>query len=192
MRHRLVLRAACGAAFLGTLLLGGAACSARDAAAGDTAVAAAAPDEAFRPLAPGDSAPLFAAVTLEGDSVRVGGPGAQPLTLLNIWATWCASCREELADLDRLQREMGPRGLRVVAVSVDRGGAEKVARFIRAQRASFTVVHDPEARVREAYQAVGVPESYLISPNGKILWRHAGGLHGTPEAARRAVEAALK
>ena len=200
MRHRnfveLALSVAKGAACcvtgLGMLLLAGAACSARDAAAGDSVASAAVPDEAFRPLVAGDAAPAYAAVTLAGDSVRMGdGAGAQPLTLLNVWATWCTSCREEFADLERLQREMGPRGLRVVAVSVDHGGTAKVARFVRAQGTTFAVVHDGAGRVRDAYRAVGVPESYLIAPDGTVLWRHAGGLHGAPDAARSAVERAL-
>ncbi|HKG93681.1 MAG TPA: hypothetical protein VKA84_17370 [Gemmatimonadaceae bacterium] len=52
--------------------------------------------------------------------------------------------------------------------------------------------HDEAGAVRDAYRAVGVPESYLIAPDGTVLWRHAGGLHDTPKAAREAVEKALK
>jgi cytochrome c biogenesis protein CcmG, thiol:disulfide interchange protein DsbE len=194
VRRRFAIRVARYATFLGTLLGAGGGCATHDASAEDTAAAAAAvPDEGFRPLAPGDTAPAYAAVTLAGDSVRLGaGAGAQPLTLLNLWATWCTSCREEFADLEALQRALGPRGLRVLAVSVDRGGTDKVARFVRAQGTTFAVAHDPAGAVRDRYRAVGVPESYLIAPNGTVLWRHAGGLHGAPEAARAAVERALK
>jgi cytochrome c biogenesis protein CcmG, thiol:disulfide interchange protein DsbE len=172
------------------LLLAVVACAPGDAG---TARPAAKDDDGFRPLAVGDTVPAYAAATVggaAGDSVRVAG-GAQPLTLVNVWATWCTACREEFGDLERLHREYGARGVRVVAVSVDDGSDEKVARFARAEKVTFTVAHDAAGRVQRLYQTVGVPETYLVSPDGKLLWRRAGALsHGAPEA-RAALDAAL-
>ncbi|MFL5575505.1 MAG: TlpA disulfide reductase family protein [Gemmatimonadaceae bacterium] len=167
-----------------------AACAPNDAAATRKAGA---DDEAFRPLAVGDSVPAYAAAVVggaAGDSVRVAA-GAQPLTLVNVWATWCTSCREEFADLERLHREYAPRGVRVVAVSVDEGSDAKVERFAKGERVTFAVGHDAAGRVQRLYQTVGVPETYLVSPAGTLLWRKAGALsHGAPEA-RQAIDAAL-
>lgn len=153
--------------------------------------------EAFRPLAVGDPAPAYAAPAIHpatlarrGDTLRVG-PGAQPgVTLVNVWATWCTSCREEFALLDSLERAYGPRGLRVVAVSVDRAAPERVARFAESQRTTFAIGHDPEGRVQEVFRVVGVPESYLVGRDGTVRWRHAGALEGA--ATRAAVEGALR
>jgi peroxiredoxin len=113
------------------------------------------------------------------------------VTLVNVWATWCTACREEMADLEALHREFQPRGLRVVAVSVDEGDGTRVRRFARQARLTMPVAHDPSGTVQDLYQVMAVPETYLVATDGRLLWRQAGGLHGAPEAARRAVVAAL-
>ena len=138
-------------------------------------------DAAFRPLKAGDPAPAYAVRTLAGDTVRVG---AGVPVLLNVWATWCTSCREEMADLAALDRAYAPRGVRVLAVSVDAGDGTRVRRFVEAEKLQFAVAHDPAGEVQRSFQAVGVPETYLISGSGTLLWVQRGGLHGAPAAVR--------
>ncbi|MEO8451531.1 MAG: TlpA disulfide reductase family protein [Gemmatimonadota bacterium] len=148
-------------------------------------------DAPFRPLDIGADVPLYRTRTLAGDTIAVGGAGQ--VTLLNVWATWCASCREEMADLTALQREGASRNLRVVGVSVDQGDGSRVRRYAEAEKIGFTVAHDPEGEVQRSYQVPGVPSSYLISREGKLLWQHSGNLHDVlpelREAINRAVEA---
>lgn len=190
-------------AVLAATLATATACGAggRDDAGAGGGAAAAGDGGAFRPLAIGEAVPAYAAVLVgagAADSVRIAGEGAPAtaadggaLTLVNVWATWCTSCREEFADLERLHRDYAPRGVRVVAVSVDESSDERVARFARREGVTFTIAHDPEGRVQRLYQAVGVPETYLVSPDGRLLWRHGGALrNGAPEA-RQAIEQAL-
>lgn len=187
------------------LALTAAACGRSGATERDSAsTTSAAPADggAFRPLAVGETVPAYAAAVVggaAGDSVRIAGAGgtgaasaaAAPLTLVNVWATWCTSCREEFADLERLHRDYAPRGVRVVAVSVDESGDERVARFARTEGATFTIAHDAEGRVQRLYQTVGVPESYLVSGDGRLLWRHGGALRGGAADAREAIDRAL-
>jgi thiol-disulfide isomerase/thioredoxin len=139
----------------------------------------------FRPLQVGDRAPAYAARTLAGDSVRVGA-GAP--VLLNVWATWCTSCREEMADLAALERSYAPRGLKVLAVSVDAGDGTRVKRFVEDEKLPFLVAHDPAGQVQRSFQTVGVPETYLISGDGRMLWVQRGGLHGGLNAARATLD----
>jgi len=145
-------------------------------------------DAAFRPLMVGDAAPAYAVRTLSGDSVRVGA-GAP--VLLNVWATWCTSCREEMADLAALERAYAPRGVRVLAVSVDAGDGTRVRRFVEAEKLPFAVAHDPAGVVQKSFQAVGVPETYLISADGRLLWVQRGGLHGAPAAVRATLDSVV-
>lgn len=182
------------------VLLATVACTKRDAAPARAPVDAAAGDGgAFRPLAVGDAVPGYAAAVVgggAGDSVRIAAGdsaarGAAPLTLVNVWATWCTSCREEFVDLERLHRDYAPRGVRVVAVSVDESGDERVARFAKTEGATFTIAHDPEGRVQRLYQTVGVPETYLVSGEGRLLWRHGGALRNGATDAREAIDRAL-
>jgi len=53
------------------------------------------------------------------------------VVLLNLWATWCAPCRKEMPDLAKLQKELGSDQFEVVAISVDRKGAEASAEFLK-------------------------------------------------------------
>jgi thiol-disulfide isomerase/thioredoxin len=177
-----------------------AACTRGDAAATRAATDSTSGDSgAFRPLAVGDAVPAYAAAVVgggTGDSVRIaaGDSAASakaPLTLVNVWATWCTSCREEFADLERLHRDYAPRGVRVVAVSVDESGDERVARFAKTEGVTFTIAHDPEGRVQRLYQTVGVPETYLVAGDGTLLWRHGGALRGGAPDAREAIDRAL-
>jgi len=144
----------------------------------------------FRPLMAGDPAPRYAARTLAGDSARVGGSG-EPLTLLNVWATWCAPCRAEFPELEQLHQEYAARGLRVLAVSIDDGGDDAVQRFVRDQDAHFTIGRDPRGEVQRDFQTIGVPESFLIARDGKLVWRHFGALPGGAAELRRVIDGEL-
>jgi thiol-disulfide isomerase/thioredoxin len=160
------------------LLIATLACSTSDAPRG----------VAFRPLRVGDHAPAYTARGINGDSVTTGS-GAP--VLLNVWATWCTSCREEMADLAALSRAYAPKGVKVVAVSVDVGDGTRVRRFADAEKLPFVVAHDPDGEVQRRFQAVGVPETYLISANGTLLWVQRGGLHGAARAVRATLDSAV-
>ena len=164
-----------------------AAATASASAAADSSAAAAG---AFRPLAVGDTVPTYATLTLAGDTARVAG-AARTATLVNVWATWCTACREEMADLEALHREFAARGLTVLAVSVDEGDGRRVRRFVERERLTFAVAHDPEGRIQSLYGTVGVPETYLVGPDGRLVWRRAGNIHGALGEARQAIARTL-
>ena len=123
------------------------------------------------PVASVRAAPQFAAVTLDAtpqprslDSFR-GAP-----LLLNVWATWCDPCREEMPSLQRLYDLRRERGLQVVAVSVDDAGSERLLREFRNEhRLTFAILHDREAAIMRDYQVFGVPQTFLIDRHGAIV-----------------------
>jgi hypothetical protein len=139
--------------------------------------------------------PEYRATTLSGDSLVLGGRGhdgsPRSLTLVNVWATWCTSCREEMQDLAAIQRDYAPRGLRVVAVSVDAGSEALVRRFVQRESLTFPVVHDQAGTIQKQYHVVGVPTSYLIGADGRVRWRQVGGIHGNLPGVRGEVEKGL-
>lgn len=127
-----------------------------------------------RPIVVGQPAPSYSIATVDGDSLVVG-PGPS-LVLLNVWATWCASCKEEFAFMDTLLARHGPDGLRVVAVSVDVGSVDPVLRVARQYGVTFEIAHDPDGVVERRFPALGVPASYLIGRDGRIVWKYVGVL----------------
>jgi thiol-disulfide isomerase/thioredoxin len=145
--------------------------------------------DVFRPLTVGDKAPVYAVSTLAGDSARI--QKGEPLTLVNIWATWCIPCREEFPELERLHNDYKARGLRVLAVSVDQGGDGEVRDFVTAKGATFSIGRDPSGEVQRLYQTVGVPETFLVGSDGRLKWRKIGGLTHGARDARVALDSAL-
>jgi thiol-disulfide isomerase/thioredoxin len=95
--------------------------------------------------------------------------------LLNVWATWCPPCREEMPSLDRLQKSLGGPGFEVVALSIDAGGAPVVERFYKEIGiASLAIYVDSSMRAASQLAALGVPTTLLIDREGRELGRHAG------------------
>jgi peroxiredoxin len=89
------------------------------------------------------------------------------VVLLNFWATWCPPCRKEMPDMDKLYRELGSKGLVVLAVSDE--PRDKVAPFIEKQTYTFPILLDPGRRVHEAFGVDGIPKSFLFDRHGKLV-----------------------
>jgi thiol-disulfide isomerase/thioredoxin len=126
--------------------------------------------EAVTPIGIGVEAPDFSAVDLAtGDSVSLHRDYAGQVTLVNIWATWCEPCKEEIPALDSLVRILGPQGLRIAAVSVDVADSSVVSRWIADYDVAFDVLHDRGGAIQRTYLTTGVPESFLIDRDGRIV-----------------------
>jgi peroxiredoxin len=150
------------------------------------AFAACADTSEFRPLREGDDAPAWAAATLAGDSIAAPPAAGQPM-LLNVWATWCAPCRQEMPGLQEVHERFGDR-VRVVGVSVDHGDAGAVHRFIDELGITFAIVHDPAERVTRAFRTIAVPETFLMDATGRIRKRWTGGFDPTSADALALIE----
>ena len=125
-------------------------------------------------LGPGSHAPDFQASTLtDGRTITLDAYEGK-VVLLNIWATWCPPCVKEMPSMERLSRRLAGTDFRVVAVSIDAGDRDLVSKFVREYGITFDVLHDPDATVKRTYQAMAVPESFLIDRNGKIVKRQIG------------------
>lgn len=117
------------------------------------------------------------------------------VVLLNVWATWCVPCRQEMLALDRLQQKLGGSAFEVVALSIDRGGAADVRRFydeigIRA----LAIYVDASMEATGRLKTVGVPTTLLIDREGRELWRKTGPAEWdapkTVDSLRRHISAA--
>jgi cytochrome c-type biogenesis protein len=139
----------------------------------------------------GDPAPTYTATTMAGDSVSTADLAGK-VVLLNVWATWCAPCREEIPFLQALHEKHRSQGLEIIGVSVDaRGQDETIQGFINDFGMTYPIWRDPDERVQTMFMALGVPASYLIDREGVLRWRRLGIIRETDSVFTRALADAL-
>jgi thiol-disulfide isomerase/thioredoxin len=109
---------------------------------------------------------------------------AGDVVVLNLWATWCAPCRREMPSLDRLQAALGEDGLRVIALSLDRGDVAKVRAFFEElEIANLAIYRDPQARAGRELGAPGLPTTIVIDRTGQEVGRLLGPAEWDSEEA---------
>ena len=88
------------------------------------------------------------------------------VVLVNFWATWCPPCRQEMPDLEALQRQFGTNRFVILAITDE--GADKVQPFVEERKLSFPILLDPGAKARERMRVVGIPKSFVYDRSGKL------------------------
>ncbi len=127
----------------------------------------------FLPFSQPFPAPAILLTDLAGNTVEITELRGKVI-LVNLWATWCEPCLREMPSLERLQARLGDR-IAVVAVSEDRGGNKVVEPFIdKLGLKSVKTFIDPKSAVGHAFEVRGLPTSFLIGRNGKVLGRVEG------------------
>jgi len=113
--------------------------------------------------------------------------------LLNIWATWCGPCREEMPALDRLQEQLGGDKFEVIALSVDRGGAQKSQEFLdQIKVKNLRLYTDESSKVTAPLKVIGMPTTLLIDSERREVGRLVGPAEWDSEDAVRLVKAQIK
>ncbi|MCA3554439.1 TlpA disulfide reductase family protein [Aestuariivirga sp.] len=114
------------------------------------------------------------------------------VVLVNLWATWCAPCRKEMPDLAKLQQELGSDQFEVVAVSVDRKGAEASSSFLKETGAdALSLYVEPSTKIVTDLQSAGLPATILVDRQGRELGRLLGPAHWASPEAQALIKAAL-
>ena len=157
--------------------------------AGVTITLMSSPGTRVMPVTAGAPAPDFHARTLDTHPVVKGIADYRgDVLLLNLWATWCGPCQVEMPSIEALYRDYGPRGLHVVGVATDDPGFEdRVRAFVRDHGLTFEVLSDGTGAIESAYQALGIPSTYLIGRDGIIRKRVAGASDWNSPANRALV-----
>ncbi|MEL0586679.1 MAG: TlpA disulfide reductase family protein [Candidatus Thiodiazotropha sp. (ex. Lucinoma kazani)] len=95
------------------------------------------------------------------------------VVLLDFWASWCVPCRASFPWMSELQNKYQSLGLEVIAINVDKDPSLAEA-FLSKVQAEFTIAFDPKGDVASQYGLKGMPASYLIDKQGRILQSHIG------------------
>ncbi len=115
------------------------------------------------------------------------------VVVLNLWATWCGPCREEMPSLDRLQAEHGPEGLHVLALSVDRGELDQIQSFYdEIGIRSLQIYRDPTGAASRTLGAFGLPTTVVFDQQGREVGRVLGPAEWDSDEAVATLRALLE
>ena len=132
------------------------------------------PGDSLPPDPVGTAAPGFELPGLNGGSLGTDDLVGSP-ALVTFWASWCATCKDDMPLLNRVADEWAGRGVQVLGVVVN-DDADKAAAVAVEQGLSYPSVVDDSGTVGGSYGVVGTPETFLLDADGDIVAKWAGSL----------------
>jgi thiol-disulfide isomerase/thioredoxin len=143
---------------------------------------------ALAELKVGDAFPPLATVGLTGGTLPATD---NKVVLVDFFASWCAPCKASFPAYAKLYADYAPRGLVIVAVSVDDNPAA-YATFVKKLHPPFPALHDRGQQLVRAVKVPTMPTSYLLGRDGRVRFMHEG-FHGqeTDSELRREIDKLL-
>jgi thiol-disulfide isomerase/thioredoxin len=127
----------------------------------------------FIPANPAQPAPDIAFTDMDGNPAHFADFTGKPV-IVNLWATWCAPCVQEMPALVALQKKLDGK-LLIAAISEDRGGARVVAPFVAENKIQgLKIFLDPKSAATHAFAVRGLPTSIVLDANGRVVGRIEG------------------
>jgi len=136
--------------------------------------------------------------TLDGESLKLSDY-TNKVVIVNIWATWCGPCRQEMPELVKISNEYKSRGVVVLGLATtynEQNDANHVRDYIKQQNVPYKIIWDDGTLAGPLVQAVQgravIPQSFVIARDGRIVKHFQGfSAYSTPQLMRQAVEEAL-
>jgi thiol-disulfide isomerase/thioredoxin len=127
-------------------------------------------------------------VTRAGDRLDIAAQ-RDTVTLVHVWATWCGPCRTEFPSLNAMQAAYRDKGVKVLAISIDRIGfaAVDLQDFARAAT-DLAIFHDPDREAARALGVVGLPTTIVLDQTGQEIARHFGAADWMSPATHAKIE----
>jgi thiol-disulfide isomerase/thioredoxin len=133
------------------------------------------------------SAPNFTLEDIAGNAVNLADLKGK-VVMLDFWATWCPPCRASIPGLERLHRTYGPKGLVILAISLDQGDWDSVKSFLTEYGITYTVLKGTE-EVSDRYLVRSIPMIVMVDREGSIRKRLIG--YGVEEEVEKEIKALL-
>jgi peroxiredoxin len=115
--------------------------------------------------------------SIDGRAIALQELRGRPV-LVTFWATSCPGCLREIPHLAELYRELSPRGLEVIGIAMYYDPPNRVLKLQQQQDIPYTITLDVQAEASRAFGNVRVtPTSFLIDPDGRIVYRNSGRMH---------------
>ena len=137
-------------------------------------------------------APDYQAITLDGTPVSISDYRGKVI-LVNLWATWCEPCREEMPALGKLDDMFPESDFEIIGVSIDDPGYEKaIIQTMDDDNLTYSVWLDPANKFQFMFRTIGVPESFLIDADGQIIHQWKGAFDPVSDNTINLVESAIQ
>ncbi|NTU91777.1 MAG: TlpA family protein disulfide reductase [Chlorobiaceae bacterium] len=140
-------------------------------------------------LEKGVKAPDFQLTGTQG-SVRLAD-AAGSVVYVDFWASWCGPCRQSFPWMNEMQEKYRAKGLKVIAVNVD-AKSEDARKFLAQNPAKFTVAFDSKGATPAQYGVKGMPSSFIIGRDGKVMSIHLGFNASEKEKLESDIKSALE
>jgi peroxiredoxin len=121
---------------------------------------------------PGQTPPPFTLPDLEGNEVSLSDFEGK-VVVLDLWATWCPPCRQEIPFLVSLYNEYRDQGLEVIGVGLDQQGASVIAPFVEANDVTYTILVGGQD-IGRSYKVSSIPMTLMIDRNGVVASKDVG------------------
>lgn len=127
--------------------------------------------KAFRPPR---AAPPLALGDMNGRRRRLAD-WAGRVVVVSFWASWCPPCVKEMPAQERLQKELGPLGLTVLAVNVGEDRS-RIEAFLKRRQVTLTILQDPDRRAYSDWQVYVIPTNFILDRRGRVRFGAVGAL----------------
>ena len=127
------------------------------------------------PIEVGLPAPDFTFPAINGTMVSLSDFRGK-IVLVNIWATWCPPCVDEMPSMEKLYQKLKGENFEILAVSIDSLGLKAVVPFMKKHKLTFPALIDSTETIRIAYRTTGIPESFIIDEDGILVQKIIGPL----------------
>jgi thiol-disulfide isomerase/thioredoxin len=127
----------------------------------------------------------------DGDAVKLSSFKGK-LLLINLWATWCPYCAQEMPTLNALHKQMAGDAFAVLSIGVDKGGPAILKKYMKQRGFSLPVYADPLSHVGMTYQTIGIPYALLIDQQGQEIGRISGAVDWSSPAAINLIRAFMR
>ena len=142
-------------------------------------------------LEEGDQIPEFDIASIYEDQPNISLKNLEGKTLfIDFWASWCAPCITSLPLYNEIYHKYQDQGLEVIAVNVD-NPIEDGLDFLLDTPLDFLIPQDPEGDVSEMFGVIGMPSSYLVSPDGNVRLVHMGFRNGDIDSIEEEIQKVL-
>jgi thiol-disulfide isomerase/thioredoxin len=134
----------------------------------------------------GKASPALAGPSLDGRRIDLKDLHGR-VVLVNFWATWCGPCADEMPSIERLKAKLEGRPFDVVTVNFGES-RERIKEFLWRQRVSLPVMLDPDKEAANAWNAKGLPMSFLVGADGRVRYWVFGEMDWSRGEALQAVQ----